>query len=60
MLVRGFVFAVVLESFRNPSLNGARMPSIADDVATDRSTPRSRFTESRRCGFDDESLALMG
>jgi hypothetical protein len=60
MLVRGFVFTVVLESFRNPSLNGARMPSIADEVATDRSTLRSRLTVLRRCGLDDESLALMG
>lgn len=29
-------------------LNGARMPSMADEVATDRSTPRARVAGSRK------------
>ncbi len=40
-------------------LNGARMPSMADDVATERSTLRWRCSGSRRCGLVLESLELM-
>ncbi len=41
-------------------LNGARMPSMAEEVATDFVTVRSRVAGSRRYRFADESFALMG
>jgi hypothetical protein len=59
MPTRRFAVEVFFDSFRGPSLNGARMPSIAEDVATDRSTLRSRLAASRRKGLDDDSLGPM-
>ncbi len=40
-------------------LNGARMPSIAEEVATDNSTLRCRWVGSRRYGLESDSLVLM-
>lgn len=40
-------------------LNGARMPSMAEEVATDFVTVRSRMAGSRRYRFADESFAPM-
>ena len=48
-----------LEDLLSVCRNGARIPSIADDVATDRSTLRSRCKGSRRWGFVLESLEPM-
>ena len=39
--------------------NGARIPSMAEDVATELRTLRRRTAASRRYGFDAESLQLM-
>ena len=38
---------------------GARMPSIAEDVATDLSTVRARIAGSRRYGLATVSFELM-
>lgn len=42
-----------------PSLNGARMPSIAEDVATDRRTLLSRAAGLRRYRLVSERRELM-
>ena len=44
---------------RASRLNGARMPSIAEDVATDLSTVRSRTAGSRKYRLVEESFELM-
>ena len=44
---------------RASRLNGARMPSIAEDVATDVSTVRLRTAGSRRYRLVEESFELM-
>lgn len=44
---------------RASRLNGARMPSMAEDVATFLSTLRSRSAGSRRYRLAEESLELM-
>ena len=44
---------------RASRLNGARMPSMAEDVATDRSTVRLRTAGSRRYRLVEESFELM-
>ena len=40
-------------------LNGAWMPSMADELETDLNTLRSRATGSRRYGLVEESLAEL-
>ncbi len=47
--------------YRPPGLrlNGARMPSTAEEVATDLVTVRSRVAGSRKYRFADESFAPM-
>lgn len=40
-------------------LNGAWMPSIADELATELNTPRSRVARSRRYGLVWESLVEL-
>lgn len=47
------------EPLRASRLNGARMPSMADEVATFRTTLRSRAAGSRRYRLVDESFELM-
>lgn len=42
-----------------PDLNGARMPSMAEELATERRTARSRCTGSRRWGLVVESFSPM-
>ena len=44
---------------RASRLNGARMPSMADEVATFRTTVRSRTAGSRRYRLVEESFELM-
>ena len=41
------------------SLNGAWIPSMADELETDLNTLRSRATGSRRYGLVEESLAEL-
>ena len=44
---------------RASRLNGARMPSMAEEVATLRTTARSRNAGSRRYRLVEESFELM-
>ena len=47
------------DTFASSCLNGARMPSIADELETDVNTVRLRTTGSRKYGLTAESLELM-
>lgn len=42
-----------------PDSKGARIPSMADELATERNTPRARWSGSRRYGLVLESLSPM-
>jgi hypothetical protein len=60
----GQVFFLVIRpelAYKPPALRlkGARMPSIAEDVATDLTTVRSRIAEFRRYRLAAESFAPM-
>lgn len=61
-VLRAFVLRL-LTRFGRPFViidaNGARIPSIAEDVATEVRTERWRTAPSRRYGFAAESLLLM-
>lgn len=55
----GAAIAFVETVFLTARMNGARTPSMADEVATERSTLRWRCNGSRRWGLVLESLELM-
>ena len=58
MELRGIALSPTETNFpeRLAALNGAWMPSMADELATELNTPRSRVARSRRYGLVWESL----